>query len=119
MRIISGYIRRSVIQSVLLCFLTLSGVQCFIKLIDISGDIGKGSLTLWTGMLYVLMRLPADLYQMFPMVGFVGCLLGLGRLSSNSELIIIRSSGVSIARIALSVVSAASILIVFINRRNC
>ena len=111
MKIISGYIRRSVIQSTLLCLLVLIGVQCFINLINISGDLGKGSLSLGMAVLVVLMKLPADLYQMFPMVGFVGCLLGLGRLSSNSELIVIRASGVSIARIALSVVSAAAIMI--------
>ena len=81
MKIISGYIRRSVIQSTLLCLLVLIGVQCFINLINISGDLGKGSLTLGMAVLVVLMKLPADLYQMFPMVGFVGCLLGLGRLS--------------------------------------
>ncbi len=112
MKIISGYIRQSILESTLLCLLTLAGVQCFINLINLSGDLGKGSLTLGMAVLVVLMKLPADLYQMFPMVGFVGCLLGLGRLSSNSELIVIRSSGVSVARIALSVVSAAVIMIV-------
>lgn len=114
MKLIPRYIRTSVIQSVLLCFLTLAGVQCFINLINVSGDIGKGHLSLAMAVLYVLMKLPADLYQMFPMVGFVGCLIGLGRLSSSSELIVVRAAGVSIGRIAMCVVTAAAILIAFI-----
>ncbi len=114
MKIISKYIRRSVIQAVLLCLLILTGLQCFIELINVTSDLGKNGFSIGAAILYVIMKLPADLYQMFPMVGFIGCLLGLGRLSSNSELIVIRAAGVSISRIALSVVMAASILMFFV-----
>jgi len=114
MKIIPRYIKKSVIQAILLVLFALMGVQCFIALINVSGNIGKHGFGVTQAILYVLLTLPASLYQMFPMIGFVGCLLGLGSLSTSSELIVIRASGVSVGRIALSVIMAALTLIVFV-----
>ena len=114
MTVIPHYIRKSVIQSIALILFGLAGVQCFVAFIGLSSDIGHGGFGLTQAVLYVLMTLPSELYQMFPMIGFIGCLVGLGRLSSTSELIVIRASGVSVGRIVLSVVFAAMMLIVFV-----
>lgn len=114
MTVIPRYIRMSVIQSIALIFFGLAGVQCFVGLVNLASDIGSDGFGLAQAVLYVLMTLPSELYQMFPMVGFIGCLVGLGRLSSTSELIVIRASGVSVGRIVLSVVFAAMILIFFV-----
>ena len=58
--------------------------------------------------------MPAELYQLFPVAGFLGGLIGLGRLASTSELIVMRAAGVSIARIAWAVVKAALLMLVVI-----
>lgn len=60
------------------------------------------------------MQIPAQYYQLFPMAGFLGALIGLGRLSASSELIIMRASGVSIAQIAWSVFKTALIMIIVV-----
>ena len=63
-------------------------------------------------MLYILMRLPTDIYQLFPMAGLLGSLMGLGLLASRSELIVMRAAGISLINIARMVLVAAGITLI-------
>lgn len=112
MRILNRYIRHAVIDAVVLVTLVLLGIECFMELIGQLPDVGHAHYNMGRVFLYVLTQLPADLYQLFPMAGFLGCLIGLGRLASSHQLIVMRASGVSIAEITGSVIRAALIMIV-------
>jgi len=114
MRILNAYIRNSVISATIIVFLILLGVESLMELITQLSDIGVAHYSLWKAFLFVLTRLPSDLYQLFPMAGFLGCLIGLGRLASSSQLIVMRSAGVSVAGITGSVIKAAVLMIVVI-----
>ena len=49
------------------------------------------------GMLYVMYcGAPQYLYEILPIAALIGSVLGLGTLASNSELIVMRSVGVSL-----------------------
>jgi lipopolysaccharide export system permease protein len=113
MRLLDHYIRNTVISATLVVLLALAGVQSFMELVSELSNIGKGHFTLWSVLITVPLRLPSDLYVFFPVAGFLGCLLGMGRLASTSQLIVMRSSGVSIPRISWAVIKASLILIVF------
>lgn len=113
MSILDRHIRKTIFSATLVVFLALLGVQSFMELVSQFSDIGKGTYTVWSVLLTVPLRLPADLYVFFPVAGFLGCLLGMGRLASSSELIIMRASGVSIAQISWSVIKTAIILVFF------
>lgn len=110
MRIINAYIRNAVISSTFLVVMVLLGVELLMEFVGELSDIGTAHYDMAKAMLYVPMLLPSDLYQLFPMAGFLGCLLGLGRLASTSELIVIRAAGVSMSGIAWSVVKAAILM---------
>lgn len=114
MRILDGYIRSSVIMSTCLVVLTLLGIESFIEFIGELPSLGVGQYGIFSAFHYVGMQLPSDLYQLFPIAGFIGSLIGLGRLASTSELIVMRAAGVSIARIGWSVVKAALIMLFII-----
>ena len=114
MRILNQYLRRMVISSTFFVALILLGVESLLEFISQLSSIGVGHYGLWQALLVMLMRLPTDLYQLFPMAGFLGCLIGLGRLASGSELVVIRSSGVSVLQITFAVIKAAIIMIVVI-----
>ena len=60
---------------------------------------------------YVLMGTPQQIYEMLPMAALIGCLIGLGTLASNSELTIMRASGVSLARIVWAVMKPMLLLL--------
>jgi len=77
-------------------------------------DIGVGHYGILKAFFYVPLQLPTDLYELFPMAGFLGSLIGLGRLSSTSQLIVMRAAGVSIFQIAWSVVKVATLMIIVV-----
>jgi lipopolysaccharide export system permease protein len=75
-------------------------------------DIGTKHYGVLQAFMYVPMELPTDIYQLFPMAGFLGALIGLGRLATNSELVVMRGAGVSIKRIAWSVAKAGILMVI-------
>jgi len=114
MRILDRYIRASVIWSTSIVVLVLLGMESFIEFISELPSVGVANYGLLSVFAYVGMQLPSDLYQLFPVAGFIGSLIGLGRLATTNELTIMRAAGVSIARIAWSVVKAALMMIIII-----
>lgn len=114
MRLLDRYIREAVISATVLVVLILFGIEIFMEFINQLSKIGSGYYDLKQVFLYVLTQLPSDLYQLFPMAGFLGCLIGLGRLAVSSQLIVMRAAGVSIARVTGSVVKAALLMILIV-----
>lgn len=110
MKIISRYLAKTVVSNIFLVILVLLGIEIFIEFTREFPDLGNGSYNLLQVMSFVPMILPADIYRLFPMAGLLGTIIGLGILASSSELIIIRSCGVSLTKITLSIFKTALIL---------
>jgi lipopolysaccharide export system permease protein len=111
MKILDRYLAAQVIKTTGLVVLVLLGIQSFLLLFNEIGLIGKNHYHLGLALLFVIMQMPTQLYQLFPMAGFLGCLLALGRLSSQSELVVMRASGMSILNISQSVLKAACFML--------
>jgi len=62
--------------------------------------------------LYVLQSVPRMFYETIPYAALIGCLAGLGSLANNSELLVMRASGVSTWSIATSAMKPALLLVV-------
>ncbi|WP_264435389.1 LPS export ABC transporter permease LptG [Coxiella endosymbiont of Dermacentor marginatus] len=114
MRLLNRYIREAVISATGLVVLILMGIEIFMEFIGQLSKIDSTNYGLEQAFFYVLTQLPLNLYQLFPMAGFLGCLIGLGRLASSSQLIVIQAAGVSIARVTGSVLKAASLMIIVV-----
>lgn len=114
MKILDRIIRNSIFTSTLLVSAVIIGIQSFLSLVQQFSMVGHGEFNLWKALIFVPMQLPAQFYQLFPITGFLGTLTGLTRLASSSQLIIMRSSGVSIMRIAWSVMKTAIIMILVV-----
>jgi lipopolysaccharide export system permease protein len=112
MQIINRHIEKVVISSILLILLVMVALSMFIDMSNEMAQIGRQSYSFFEALLVVLLQIPANIYQLFPIVGFLGCLVGLGRLASYSELTIMRASGVSINRIAWMVAKSAIVMVV-------
>ena len=52
---------------------------------------------------FVLLTTPTTIYEMIPFAALGGALIGLGIISSNNELVVIQSAGISVYRIVFSV----------------
>ncbi len=97
--ILTQYLMRAILTTtalVLLVLLALAGLFEFIaELDDTQGDYQTPQVVL-----YSLLRLPQLAFEMLPIAALIGSLLALGALASNSEIIVMRSAGLSVMRLA-------------------
>lgn len=100
MKLIDRYIGASVLTSTVLVFLVLISLFVFIKFVDTLGDLGRANFGLYDAARYVLLTLPRQAYELFPMAALLGTILGLSSMAADSELIALRAAGVSVTRIA-------------------
>lgn len=112
MKIITRYLATTTINSIATVMLAVAGFEIFILLISELGDIGHGHYGIGAALLYVLLNLPGQLYDLFPMVGLLGMLMGLGLLANNSELTILRAAGLSPLNIGTYVLQTLLLLII-------
>ena len=110
--ILSQYMMRTILAStalVLVVLLALAGLFEFIaELDDTKGDYQTPRV-----IMYTLLRLPQLAVEMLPVATLIGSLLGLGALAANSEIIVMRSAGLSIRKLAGMVSITGFVLLVF------
>lgn len=110
MNILEKYVGRSVAGAVLSVVTVLMVLYTLMGFVNEFDQIGKHQYTMWHALGYSLLRLPERLYQLFPLATLLGTMIGLGALSRNSELVVIRSSGVTLSRLIIAIMKTAFIL---------
>ena len=110
MRLLDLYLARVLLNQVLLVLGVLAGLFMFVTLIDQVSYLGTGRYSLFDAIQYVLLSTPRIIYEVFPMAVLIGAILGLSLLAHDSELIVMRSSGVSIGQITLAVLKLGLVL---------
>ena len=111
MNLLSAYMMRTILATtalVLVVLLALAGLFEFIaQLDDIKGDYQTPQVILFT-----VLRLPNLAFEMLPVAALIGSLLGLGALASHSEIIVMRSAGLSVLRLASMVAVSGVVMLV-------
>jgi lipopolysaccharide export system permease protein len=100
MKKLSRYLSRELIASILLITLALLAMFAFFDLIQELDSIGKGNYGMGSAMLFVLLSVPGHVYEVVPVGVLIGALYSLARFSRDSELVVLRVSGVSMLRMA-------------------
>jgi len=100
MKIIDRYVARVIIAGTLTALLLVVGLDAFFSLISQIDNVGEGDYTLLKMLATIALTIPNSMYELFPVATLLGSLMGMGMLASNSELIAMRASGLSIWRIA-------------------
>src|SRR5210317_334457 len=111
MRVLSLYVAKTV-------FLAIAGVLCVVVSLDVMsaiidqvGDM-ESDYTFTEVLKYVGTSLPGRIYGNIPFSALIGCLVGLGVLASSSELVVMRSAGVSLLQIVAYVLQPVLLFIV-------
>ncbi len=104
MKVIKRYLSVEITASMLLVFAALLMLFAFLDLIRELGDLGKGAYRLPHILAYVVLSVPGRIYELFPIAALLGTLFALAQLVANSEYTVMRVSGVSIPRMALTLV---------------
>lgn len=109
--ILSQYMMRTILAGtamVLVVLLALAGLFEFIAQLDDT----QGNYQMSQAIRYTLLRLPNLAFQMLPVAALIGSLLGLGALAGGSEIMVMRSAGLSVRELAgMAAVSGAVMLV--------
>jgi lipopolysaccharide export system permease protein len=107
------YVAKTVLVTTIIVAVALMSIFIIITFLTQAGDIGEGNYSTLDAFLYVIYQVPGNLYFILPMSALIGCLMGLGLLANNSELIVMRAAGYSIFQISRGVLLAGAIIAIF------
>ena len=102
MSLLDLYIGRTIVHQALVVMAVLVGLFSLVMFIDQIADIGSGDYGVMRAFVFVGLSVPRIVYEVFPMATLLGAILGLSSMARDSELIVIRASGISVARMTLS-----------------
>ncbi|MBI3068555.1 MAG: LPS export ABC transporter permease LptG [Betaproteobacteria bacterium] len=108
MRVLRRYLASEIFGATMLVFVALVMLFAFLDLVKELGELGKGDYRLMHIVIYVLLSVPGHVYELFPIAALIGTLFALAQLVANSEYTVMRVSGVSMARLALTLVQVGS-----------
>lgn len=100
MRILGRYLVREILLSILVVlaiFLSLFVLFDFIQRISSATYLEAG---IWKLIAEVVLTMPSFAYELAPLSALTGTLLALAKFASQSEYVVIRSSGVSLVRMS-------------------
>ena len=110
-RIVARHVTKTTVLAMLGTTLVLSFLQVLFTYLGELGSL-KPDYNAWQAFLFVMWDAPRYLYEILPVAALIGSVLGLGALASNSELIVMRSVGISLWRIVGWVMRSALLLII-------
>ncbi len=102
---------RAIVNSTLLVLTVLLALAALFEVIGELDDVQNAYQTPQV-ILFAALRLPNLAFEMLPVSVLIGSLLGLGGLAANSEIIVMRSAGLSVARLAAMVGVTGAVLLV-------
>jgi lipopolysaccharide export system permease protein len=112
------YVAKHILFSTFIVMLVIVGLMAITLLMeefeDLNALYNKAAIAK-----VVLLSLPSMVQQVIPIATLVGVLMGLGVLSSNSELVAIRASGISLFKLLTSILKPVlllSIMVLFLNQ---
>jgi len=99
MSILDRYLAGAILTSTALVLAVLIALFSFVQFVDALGDVGKADYQLMDAIRFVLLSIPRQMFEVFPMAALLGTTLGLSALAADSELVAMRAAGVSLLRI--------------------
>jgi lipopolysaccharide export system permease protein len=113
MNLLDRYVIRALLGGVFVVIVVLVALGALFLFANQQDDIGVGTYSALDALWFVLLNLPQQVYEMMPIAVLIGALLGLGSLARGSELTVMRAAGISVWRIAGSVLMAGVLLTTF------
>jgi LPS export ABC transporter permease LptF/LPS export ABC transporter permease LptG len=103
MRLLDRYIAREVVSHGILGLAVFTFVFFVPQLVRLMDLVVRHSGSIWTVILLFLCTIPPGLGFTLPIGVLVGVLIGLGRLSADSEIVALHASGISLRRLLVPI----------------
>jgi lipopolysaccharide export system permease protein len=110
------YLAREIYLATALVLAAFLALFSFFDLVHELSDLGKGDYQFHHAVGYVLLTLPGRAYELFPVGVLIGTLYALTLLARNSEITVLRASGLSTGRMlfALGKIGAVFVVLTFL-----
>lgn len=111
MKTARAYLRREIFGASLLvlgAFLCLFAFFDFLAELD---ELGRGGYQLKHAVIFVLLSIPSRAYEVMPIAVLIGSLYALTQFARNSELTVLRTSGVSTRQLLLSLLRIGMVFV--------
>nr|VFK50601.1 MAG: lipopolysaccharide export system permease protein [Candidatus Kentron sp. TC]VFK63034.1 MAG: lipopolysaccharide export system permease protein [Candidatus Kentron sp. TC] len=112
MKRLDRYIGAYVVLGSLSVLAVLVALFSVIDFVDDLDNVGKNQYTLLRAVEHMVLTMPRLAFSTAPIAALIGTLMALGALSGSAELTVVRASGVSLARLSLSVMKVGAVLAV-------
>lgn len=100
MKLVYRYIFGVLCATTLYTLAALLGVYAFFDTLKEVSVANQGNYTLLVMAQYVALMIPSNAYELMPLAVLIGAIIAMSQLATNSEYTVIRSSGISLAQIA-------------------
>lgn len=110
LRTIERYLGWNTLQGFLLVISLLGVIFSLFELLIQLDYLGRGEYGITDAFLYVALTIPKRLSDLMPMAALLGSVAALGLLADHHELTAMQLAGVSVRRIALTVLATSSVL---------
>ena len=101
--IITRYLAAHIYKGTILVLLTLVSLSLFFTFIRELDDVGNGQYGLIQLLQFLLYKLPNVMVEFMPLAALIGAMLSLGNLASNSEIIALQASGMSLKKLLYAI----------------
>jgi lipopolysaccharide export system permease protein len=108
MKVFERYLIREVVFATAVVLVAFVALFSFFEFVGELQSAGRDGYTLWEALLVSLLRTPARAYETVPIAVLIGTLYALSLLARNSELNVLRVSGVSSIGLLRALFMAAS-----------
>jgi lipopolysaccharide export system permease protein len=109
-KIIDRYIGRNTLQGFLLVLSLLVVLLSFMELLVQIKDVGKGAFQMADAFGFVVLTIPKRIVDLMPVAALLGSIVALGLLADHQELTAMQAAGISVQRIAFSVLGTSAVL---------
>lgn len=105
MKTLRRYLAREIMLATALVMAALLMLFAFFDLVEEIRDLGRGTYQLRHIARHVLLSIPTRVYELFPIAALIGTLFALAQMVASSEYTVMRTSGVSITRMVMALMS--------------
>ncbi len=112
MKILQRYFAVSILQAVAFVLVAFLGLQAFMDLTGELPSVGKNGYAIQYAFLYVLVQLPAHVYEVMPLAALIGTIYTMAQFAATSEFTIMRASSMSTGMVAWMLAKIGLVLVI-------
>lgn len=113
MRILQRYFLTQILKSVVFVLIAFIGLFAFFDLINEIPVVGNGRYHLFQAIVYIVMGIPAYVYELMPFAVLIGAIYAMATFANNSEFTIMRVSSLSTLDAVKMMVKIGVIFLIF------